>query len=128
MLCIQRFQWEQGCAAQEYLKSMLNGCLRYQHEDGFFHDILDDPTSFVETNAGQMFAYAIYRGVKSGYLNRTYLCYADKARAAAHSMVDELGFVRGVCGMPRFQAPGVAPEGQAFFILMEAAARDLYES
>jgi len=27
-----------------------------------------------------------------------------------------------------FDAPGVATEGQAFFILMEAAARDLYEN
>jgi hypothetical protein len=29
--------------------------------------------------------------------------------------------------MPKFDQPGVATEGQAFFILMEAAARDLYE-
>jgi hypothetical protein len=29
--------------------------------------------------------------------------------------------------MPMFNAPGIATEGQAFFILMEAAARDLYE-
>lgn len=110
-----------------YLKDLIDGCIRYQREDGLFHDVLDDPTSFVETNVGQMFAYSIFRGVKAGYLDRAYLMYAEKARAAAYSKVDELGFVRGVCGMPYFNAPGTATEGQAFFILMEAAARDLYQ-
>ena len=36
--------------------------------------------------------------------------------------VDRFGFVRNVCGAPTFDRPGVAPEGQAFFIMMEAAA------
>ncbi|MHB8129758.1 MAG: glycoside hydrolase family 88 protein [Mobilitalea sp.] len=111
----------------DYVKALLDGCVIYQREDGLFHNVLDNPDSFIETNVGQMIAYTIYRGVKFGYLDRSYLTYADKARAAAYSKVDEYGFVRGVCGMPMFDAPGVATEGQAFFILMEAAARDLYE-
>ena len=37
----------------------------------------------------------------------------------------DLGYVRDVCGSPTFEKPGTATEGQAFFILMEAAARDL---
>jgi len=111
-----------------YLKDLLDGCLAWQREDGLFHDVLDNPDSFVETNVGQMLAYAIYRGVKAGYLDESYLHYADKAREAAYSKVDRYGFVRDVCGMPNFDHPGIAPEGQAFFILMEAAARDLYEN
>lgn len=111
----------------DYLKEIIDGCIRYQREDGFFHNVLDDPASFVETNVGQMLAYSIFRGVKAGYLDRSYLIYADKARAAAYSMVDTTGFVRGVCGMPSFDSSGIAAEGQAFFILMEAAARDLYQ-
>lgn len=110
-----------------YLKELLDGCLRYQMEDGRFHDVLNDPQSFVETNIGQMAAYSIYRGVKEGYLDESYLDYADRSREAAYHQVDELGFVRGVCGMPDFLSSGVASEGQAFFILMEAAARDYYE-
>jgi unsaturated rhamnogalacturonyl hydrolase len=109
-----------------YVKDLIDGSIQYQREDGLFHDVLDNPLSFVETNVGQMIAYTIYRGVKAGYLDTTYLVYADKAREAAYSRVDEYGFVRGVCGMPFFNASGVAAEGQAFFILMEAAARDLY--
>ena len=45
-------------------------------------------------------------------------------RDAARSKVDRLGLVRDVCGSPTFEAPGTATEGQAFFILMEAARRD----
>ncbi|MDF2544315.1 MAG: glucosyl hydrolase family protein [Herbinix sp.] len=110
-----------------YLKDLLDGCIKYQRDDGLFHNILDDPSSFVETNVGQMIAYTIYRGVAAGYVDSDYLAVADKARQAAYSKVDEDGFVREVCGMPYFSDPGVAPEGQAFFILMEAAARDYYE-
>ena len=35
--------------------------------------------------------------------------------------MDEDGFVYPVCGMPTFVSAGVAPEGQAYFVLMEAA-------
>ena len=49
---------------------------------------------------------------------------AERMRAAAQAKVDEWGFVRIVCGYPNFDRAWVAPEGQAFFLLMEAAARD----
>lgn len=110
-----------------YVRDLIDGCVACQREDGLFHDVLDDPDSFVETNVGQMVAYAIYRGVARGYIDESYLKYADKAREAAYSKVDEYGFVQGVCGAPTFDYPGVAPEGQAFFILMEAAVRDLHQ-
>ena len=61
------------------------------------------------------------------YLDKSYLEKADKTRQAVYTKVDQLGFVRDACTMPSFTTPGVASEGQAFFILMEAAARDLYE-
>jgi len=90
--------------------------------------VLDDPATFVETNAAQMFAYTIYRGVRSGWLARGYLEQADKIRAAAHAKVDAYGLVHGVCGAPNFDRPGTATEGQAFFLLMEAAYRDWAKS
>ena len=72
-----------------------------------------------------MFAYTIFRGVNEGWLNNTYLPHAEKMRKAAHKMVDKYGLVHGVCGAPDFNKPGTATEGQAFFLLMEAAYRDL---
>ena len=46
-------------------------------------------------------------------------------REAVYQKVDEFGLVQGVCGAPNFNRPGTATEGQAFFLLMEAAYRDL---
>jgi unsaturated rhamnogalacturonyl hydrolase len=108
-----------------YIKELLDGCLKYQRNDGLFNDILDDPSTFVETNSAQMFAYAIFRGVKGGWLDNSYLKYGVKMRKAAHAKVDQFGLVQGVCGAPNFNKPGTATEGQAFFLLMEAAYRDM---
>jgi rhamnogalacturonyl hydrolase YesR len=109
----------------DFVREVVDGCLACQREDGLFHDIMDDPTTFVETNAAQMLSYTIYRGVKAGWMNRTYLDHADKMRQAVYSKVDEFGLVQGVCGAPNFDRPGTATEGQAFFLLMEAAYHDL---
>ena len=79
----------------------------------------------METNAAQMFAYTIYRGVQAGWLERGYLARADRMRAAARAKVDDFGLVQGVCGAPNFDRSGTATEGQAFYLLMEAAQRDL---
>ena len=109
----------------QFSKEVLEGCLAHQREDGLFHDVVDDPATFVETNLAQMLAYTIYRGVSGGWLEPAYLKHANRMRQAAHVKVDEHGLVQGVCGAPRFDHPGTATEGQAFFLLMEAAARDL---
>jgi unsaturated rhamnogalacturonyl hydrolase len=108
-----------------YIKEVLDACLVYQREDGLFHDILDDPATFVETNAAQMFAYTIFRGIRGGWLEPSYLKYGLKMRKAAYAKVDSFGLVQGVCGAPNFNKAGTATEGQAFFLLMEAAYRDL---
>lgn len=108
-----------------FVQELLDGCLSCQRQDGLFHDILDDPSTYVETNAAQMLSYTIYRGVRAGWLDCAYLEKADRMRVAVHNRVDDSGLVQGVCGAPHFDRPGTATEGQAFFILMEAAYRDL---
>lgn len=108
-----------------YIKEVLDGCLKYQREDGLFHDILDDPSTFIDTNTAQMLAYTIFRGVKGGWLDKSYLNPGLKMRKAAYRKVDQFGLVQGVCGAPNFNKSGTATEGQAFFLLMEAAYRDM---
>lgn len=108
-----------------YIREVLDGCLEHRRPDGFFHDVVDKPDTFVETNLSQMLAYTIFRGVRGGWLPKSYLKDAEVMREAAGSKVDHRGYVRDVCGSPTFEEPGTATEGQAFFILMEAAARDL---
>ena len=107
------------------VKTLLDAALPYQMADGSFHDVLDDPSAFREVNFSQMLAYTVYRGVTDGWLDASYLPAAELARSAALSEVDAFGLVRNVCGMPFFDRPGVAPEGQAFHILMEAARAKL---
>jgi rhamnogalacturonyl hydrolase YesR len=108
-----------------HIRDVLEGCLRHRRPDGLFHDVVDKPDTFVETNLSQMLSYTIFRGVKGGWLPSSFLTDAETMRKAARAKVDDLGYVRDVCGSPTFEKPGTATEGQAFFILMEAAARDL---
>ncbi len=108
-----------------HLHDLLDGCLAHIRQDGLFHNIVDDPSTFVETNLAQMLSYSIYRGIKGGWLEPRYREYAGKMRAAARAKVDGLGLVQGVCGSPEFDHPGTATEGQVFHILMEVAHRAL---
>jgi rhamnogalacturonyl hydrolase YesR len=105
------------------LRELLDGCLAHERPDGLFYDEVDNPSSYVETNLSAMLAYAIYESVRGGWLPEDYLVHADRMRAAVRAKVDRFGFVQGVAGAPSFDRPGISTEGQAFFILMETAAR-----
>lgn len=108
-----------------YHRELLEGCLAHFRPDGFFHDYVNEPETFIETNLGQMLGYSIYRGVKGGWLDKTYLRQADMMRQAAYSKIDEHGYITGAAGAPSFDHPGRSTEAQAFFLLMEAAYNDL---
>ena len=97
----------------------LQGVVR---EDGLSHDILDQPDSFVEVNFSQMYAYALFTGIADGWLSDDHRELAETLRTAANDKVDSDGFVQQVCGAPDFSSPGTSPEGQAFYLMMEAAA------
>ena len=56
-----------------------------------------------------------------GWMEKSYLARANNMREAAHRKVDAFGLVQGVCGASNFDRAGTATEGQAFFLLMEAA-------
>jgi rhamnogalacturonyl hydrolase YesR len=108
-----------------YVREVVDGCLKYLREDGLFHNVINKPDTFPEVNLSQMISYTIFRGVAAGYLESKYLEKAEKMRKAANEQVDYLGYVQNVCGVPGFDRSYVAPEGQAFYLLMEAAAKDL---
>ena len=111
---------------EQRVRTLIDRAVCLQRPDGMFHDVLDDPSAFSEVNFGQMLAYTVYRGVREGWLDAHYLETAERCFAAALREVDRFGLVRNVCGAPAFDRPGVAPEGQAFFILMHAAREKLY--
>jgi unsaturated rhamnogalacturonyl hydrolase len=108
-----------------FATDLLDGCLAYQRPDGLFHDMVDRPDTFLETNLAQMLAFAIYTGVLGGWLSGRYRPAADRMRTAARAQMDRFGYVQHVCGAPDFDRPGTSTEAQAFAIMMEAAGHRL---
>ena len=119
-------RWPRERAAERewlvaFLRDLLEGCLAHQRADGLFHNVVDRPETFVETNLVQALAFSMYAGVAGGWLGHEWRTRADRLRDAARAKMDAFGYVQGVCGAPNFDKPGVAAEGQAFCIMMEAA-------
>jgi rhamnogalacturonyl hydrolase YesR len=109
-----------------YVREVLDGCLKHRRPDGLFHDVVDDPKSFVETNLSQMLSYTIFRGVKGTWLPKSYLKDAEIMRNAAHAG-RRTGQVRDVCGSPTRKTRN--RDGRSgSSSLMEAAARILKPS
>lgn len=113
-------------AAQVLL--LLEGCFAHQTEEKLFYNIIDDHSTFVETNLPQMLSYTIYSGATGGWLDKKWVIEADLIREAVYKKIDNHGLVHGVCGSPTFAESGIAAEGQAFFLLMEAAAFQFHEN
>jgi rhamnogalacturonyl hydrolase YesR len=105
-----------------FVQDIVDGCLQHQGSDGLFHNVVDQPSTFVETNLAQMLAFAIYEGIAEGWLPASYQINANRMRTAARLKMDSFGFVQGACSAPNFDSPGISTEAQAFCILMEAAA------
>ena len=92
----------------DLLPRALDGILAHQRSDHLFHDVLDDPSTFVETNVAQQVAYAIFRlasliGVPNELLEKALLI-----RDAVLLKVDRHGLVRGICGSPTFTSSSTA--------------------
>jgi len=103
-----------------YLRELTEGLITHFRSDGLFHNIVDDSSSFIETNLSQMTAFGIYKGIRIGALDAKYRSYADKMKAAATLKIDKFGYVQDACGSPTFSNPGTSTEAQAFFLMMEA--------
>jgi rhamnogalacturonyl hydrolase YesR len=107
-----------------YTKDLIDGCLKYMNPDGTFHDVINKPDTFIEVNLSQMLAYSIFRAVKAGFLEKSYIEKAELMRKAANERIDEFGYIHDVCGCPGFDRSYFSPEAQAFYLMMEAAAKD----
>lgn len=97
---------------------ILEAMLRYQLEDGRFHDFLDEEDSFVEGAAAMMMAASIYRGRVMGWLDEKYIEYANKVIETMDSYVDEFGIIHEVCGCPHFVSVGTSAESMAAYLMM----------
>jgi unsaturated rhamnogalacturonyl hydrolase len=112
-----------GERVEHAARELVDACLPHRRPDGLFHDVLDDPATFPEANAGQMLAYAVLTGVADGWLPREYADLGRDLLATARARVGAAGFVEDVCGAPTFDRPGRSAEAQAFHLLAIAAER-----
>ncbi|WP_163175208.1 glycoside hydrolase family 88 protein [Bacteroides sp. 51] len=103
-----------------YLVELLEGLLNNMRSDGLFHDVVDNPQTYIETNLSQMASFAIYKAVRNKAIDPGYLKIARKMQKGALSKVDQFGYVQGAAGSPMFNAPGVSSEAQAFLLMMIA--------
>lgn len=104
-------------------RELLEAMNAHEREDHRFHDVLDDPATFVDGTAGLMAAYAALTGVAGGWLDESWIEAATRWMEASLAHVDALGLVRNVCGSPHFDKPGTSAEAQAFALMALAASR-----
>jgi rhamnogalacturonyl hydrolase YesR len=80
------------------------GLLAVQSDDGRWHQVLDDPSTYLETSATAMFVRAFATGVNEGWLDRgTYDEAINKGWASLTHQINEDGDVVGIVrGTPIF--------------------------
>lgn len=76
----------------------VKGLAAYQSGQGFWHQLLDKPDSYLETSATAIYTYCIARGVNNGWLDaKTYAPMSLLAWNAVATKVNDKGQVEGTC-------------------------------
>ena len=117
---------ETACRLSAFCAGLLRSMLRFQLEDGRFHDILDEADSFIDGTSALMAATVIYRGILNGTLEKDCLEAAERAFATVSGKVDGIGLVREVCGCPHFTEEGTSAEAQAAWIMADSWRKKLF--
>ncbi len=82
---------------KSYHQMMKTLCL-YQKDDGLWGQLVDDPTTWSETSGSAMFTYAMIRGVRKGWLDKSiFVPVIRKAWKALISHINEYGDIDSVC-------------------------------
>ncbi len=93
--------------------------LEFMTPEGAFHDVLDDPSTYLETETASMTACALYRACRAGVLDASFLDKAEKIRGYVLTKIDDRGLVLDSAGSPDYLRPGTSVESQAHVLLME---------
>jgi len=78
------------------LNRRLDAIIKLQDESGLWHTVLDRPDSYLEVSASAMYAFAIERGVRRGWLPESMLNSALRALRAIEPYIEKDGKVTGV--------------------------------
>ena len=103
-----------------FMNRLLESMTAWQAADGRFHDILDDPDTFLDGTSALMMAAAVFRGILHGYVRGSFRDAAEAAYRTMAEKTDGMGLIHGVCGCPDFIAEGSSAEAQAAFVMAGA--------
>jgi unsaturated rhamnogalacturonyl hydrolase len=81
---------------EDTFKAQVNRLVSLQSENGLWHTVLDDETSYEEVSGSAAIVTGIIKGMKLGILDSSYKACADKAVAAIVDNIDPDGTVRNV--------------------------------
>jgi rhamnogalacturonyl hydrolase YesR len=82
----------------QQLQAHAKGLASYQSGEGFWHQLLDRPDSYLETSATAIYAYALARAINKGWIDK--MAYAPMtflAWNAVATKVNSKGQVEGTC-------------------------------
>jgi rhamnogalacturonyl hydrolase YesR len=69
----------------------------YQDASGMWHQVLNRPASFEETSCTAMFTLAMAKGVRKGWLEKSYRDKAIRGWMAVQKKVEADGTVHDIC-------------------------------
>jgi len=82
----------------EQLKAHVKGLAYYQSGEGFWHQLLDKPDSYLETSATAIYTYCIARAINKGWIDaKAYAPVCILAWNAVSTKVNAKGQVEGTC-------------------------------
>ena len=86
---------------EDFYNELAQGFLACQDDEGMWHQVLNDPTSYPESSCTSMFICAFSRGLRAGYLRGDKAKYAASCakawRALEKTAIDKAGNLYGVC-------------------------------
>lgn len=71
--------------------------LNYQSASGLWHQVVNDPNSYLETSGSAMFGLALARAINHKWLSQRYVPQLMKAWEAVSAQINEDGVVYGIC-------------------------------
>lgn len=81
---------------RQVLLNQVRSLVKYQNENGMWHTLIDDPTSYVESSATCGFAYGILRAVHTGLIDSSFEAAARKALEPILGYISREGVVHQV--------------------------------
>ena len=80
------------------LRAHISGLAALQHHDGFWHQLLDRPETYLETSATAIYTYCFAHAINKGWIDaKAYGPVVLQAWHAVESAVNERGQVENVC-------------------------------